>query len=192
MLPEDLARGAVAEAAARRVVEPVGEPAEAGAGERLGRALARQEAARPAVQVLDASLLPGGVRVAEVGLHRQLAAEDRVAGELGPAVEGDRPAGIVGQRPERAGDAGDHRRRALVLVRQQEGEAALALDERGHVGLADLLAEDQQVGLPVPEAVPVLDLRRPALDPALARDRGGARLAAVAASEPGRALGRWR
>src|SRR4051794_34139669 len=45
VLLEDLARRAVAEAAPRGVVEPVGEPAEAGAGERLGRALARQEAA---------------------------------------------------------------------------------------------------------------------------------------------------
>src|SRR4051794_25366106 len=41
VLLEDLARGAVAEAAARRVVEPVGEPAEVGSRERLGRALAR-------------------------------------------------------------------------------------------------------------------------------------------------------
>ena len=63
MLLEDLTRGAVAEAAARRTVEPVGEPAEAGASERLGRALARQEAPGAAVQVLDAILLPGGVRV---------------------------------------------------------------------------------------------------------------------------------
>src|SRR3954447_12556888 len=69
VLLEDLARGAVAEAAPRGVVEPVGEPAEAGAGERLGRALARQEASGAAVQVLDAALLPGGVRVAEVAGH---------------------------------------------------------------------------------------------------------------------------
>jgi len=56
VLLEDLTRGAVAEAAARRTVEPVGEPAEVGASERLGRALARQEAPDPAVQVLDAAL----------------------------------------------------------------------------------------------------------------------------------------
>ena len=78
VLLEDLARGAVAEAAARGVVEPVGEPAEAGSRERLGRALARQEAPGAAVQVLDATLLPGGVRVAEVGL-----ATVELAGELG-------------------------------------------------------------------------------------------------------------
>src|SRR3954464_4988287 len=65
----------VAEATPGRVVEPVGEPAQVGARERLGRALARQEAADPAVQVLDATLLPGGVRVAEVGLHREVAVE---------------------------------------------------------------------------------------------------------------------
>src|SRR4051794_20964138 len=76
---EHLARGPVAEAAPGRVVEPVGEAAEAGAGERLGRALARQEASGAAVQVLDAALLPGGVRVAEVARHRQVPAEGGVA-----------------------------------------------------------------------------------------------------------------
>src|SRR5881227_4366372 len=59
VLLEDLTRRAIAEAAPRGVVEPVGEPAEAGAGERLGRALARQEAPGAAVQVLDPTFLPG-------------------------------------------------------------------------------------------------------------------------------------
>src|SRR5690242_635740 len=187
VLLEDLPGRAVAEAAARGVVEPVGEPAEAGARERLGRALAWQEAADPAVQVLDAALLPGGVRVAGVGLRREVAVEGGVAGELAAAVEGDGPAGLLGQRPEGVGDAGDDRRRALVVVGQQEGEPALALDQRGHVRLAVLLAEDQQVALPVAEALPAPDLRRAVLDPALARDGGAARPAAVAApaSPPG-------
>src|SRR4051812_15549541 len=193
VLLEDLTRGAVAEAAARRAVEPVGEPAEVGASERLGRALARQEAPDTAVQVLDAALLPGGVRVAEVARHVELAGELAgelgIGGELGPAVEGDRPAGALGQPPERLGDAGDHRRGALVLVRQQEREAALALHQRGHVRLAGLPAEDQQVGLPVPEHLACPDLRRPALDPALARDRGTAGPAAVAAATPPPGLG---
>ena len=64
VLLEDLPGRAVAEAAARGVVEPVGEPAQVGSRERLGRALAWQEAPGAAVQVLDATLLPGGVRVA--------------------------------------------------------------------------------------------------------------------------------
>src|SRR3954452_4400535 len=143
VLLEDLTRGAVAEAAARRAVEPVGEPAEVAASERLGLGLARQEAPDTAVQVLDAALLPGGVRVAEVARHVELAGELGIGGELGPAVEGDGPAGVLGQPPERLGDAGDHRCRALVLVRQQEREAALALHQRGHVRLAGLPAEDQ-------------------------------------------------
>ena len=58
VLLEDLARGAVAEAAARGVVEPVGKPAEVGAPERLGPTVAGEEAAHPPVQVLDASSLP--------------------------------------------------------------------------------------------------------------------------------------
>src|SRR3954466_9098541 len=53
---EHLARGAVAEAAPGRVVEPVGEQVEADPPERLGRALARQGAPGAAVQVLDAAL----------------------------------------------------------------------------------------------------------------------------------------
>src|SRR3954454_23078008 len=189
VLLEDLPGRAVAEAAARGVVEPVGEPAEVGPRERLGRALAWQEATGAAVQVLDATFLPGAVRVAEVAGHAELAAELGIGGELGPAVEGDRPAGVLGQRPERVGDAGDHRRRALVVVGQQEGEAALPLHQRGHVGFAGLFANDQQVGLPVPEALPVLDLHRTILDPALARDGGGARPAAVTGPTPAARLG---
>src|SRR4051794_18365174 len=129
------------------------------------------------------------MRVTEIARHRQPAGEPRVGGELAAAVEGDRAAGVLGQGPERLADARDHRGRALVLVRQQEGEAALALHERGHVRLAGLLAEDQQVALPVAEGLPVADLRRPVLDPALARDRGGARPAAVAAAAPPARLG---
>src|SRR3954452_18646752 len=187
VLLEDLARGAVAEATARGVVDPVGEAAEPGPRERLGLAVAGEEAADAAVRVLDAPFLPGAVRVAEVAGHVELAGQLGVGGELGPAVEGDRPAGVLGQTPEGVGDAGDHRRRALVLVRQQEGEAALPLDQGGHVRLAGLLAEDRQVGLPVPERLAPRDLGRPVLDPALARDGGAARPAAVAApaSPPG-------
>src|SRR3954447_24489765 len=77
----------------------------------------------------------------------------------------------------------------LVLVRQQEGEPGLALDERGDVGLPVLLAEDQQVALPVAEGLPIADLRRPVLDPALARDRGAARRPAVAGPAPPARLG---
>src|SRR5215218_1028195 len=174
VLLEDLARRAIAEAAPGRIVEPVGEPPQADMRERLGLAVAGQEASDAAVRVLHAALLPGTVRVAEVA--RQ--------GEMAAAVEGDGPPRRIGQPPEHVGDAGDDRRRALVPVRQQEGEPALSLQQRGHVGLAVLLAEDQQVGLPVPERLARLHLRRPALDPALARDRGGARLASVAGPAP--------
>src|SRR3954453_6032200 len=83
VLLEDLARGAIAEAAPRGVVEPVGEPAEADTGERLGRALAWQEAPGAAVQVLDPTFLPGAVRVAEVAGHVELAGELGVGGDLG-------------------------------------------------------------------------------------------------------------
>src|SRR3954463_10103479 len=181
---EHLARGAVAEAAPRRVVEPVGEPPQAGPPERPGLAVAGEEAPDPPVRVLDASLLPRTMRVTEIARHRQLAGEPGIGGELAAAVEGDRAAGVLGQGPERLADARDHRRRALVLVRQQEREAALPLHQRGHVRLAGLLAEDQQVTLPVPERLARPDLGRTVLDPALARDRAGAGPAAVAGATP--------
>src|SRR3954452_24766648 len=72
-LLEDLARGAVAEAAPRRVVEAVGPPPQADARERLGLAVAGEETPDPPVRVLDGAFLPGGVRVAELGLHREVA-----------------------------------------------------------------------------------------------------------------------
>src|SRR5690242_4670973 len=56
VIPEDFPGRPVAEAAPRGVVEPVGEPAEAGSREHPGRALARREAPGAAVQVLDAAL----------------------------------------------------------------------------------------------------------------------------------------
>ena len=52
-----------------------------------------------------------------------------------------------------------------------------------------LLAEDQQVSLPVPERLASVDLGRPVLDPALTRDRGAAGPAAVAAPAPPSGLG---
>ena len=122
MLLEDLARGTIAEAAARRIVEPVSEAAEVGVGERLGLDLARQVAAHPAVRVLDAALLPRAMRVAEIARQGEMAVEDGVARELAAAVEGDGPPRRLGQLPERAGDAGEDRGRAPVVVRQQEGK----------------------------------------------------------------------
>src|SRR5437588_7914663 len=75
VLLEDLARGAVVEATARGVVDPVGEAAEPGPRERLGLAVAGKEAADAAVRVLDAPFLPGAVRVAEVAGHVELAGQ---------------------------------------------------------------------------------------------------------------------
>src|ERR671933_563098 len=127
---------------------------------------------------------PGAMRVAEVAGHLELAGELGVGGELGPAIEGDGPTGALRQRPERVGDPAEDRRRALVVVRQQEGEPALPFHQRGHVGLADFFTEDQQVRLPVAEGLPVADLRRTVRDPALVRDRAGAGLTPIPTPAP--------
>src|SRR4051812_38975942 len=65
---EDLARGAVAEAAPGGVVEPVGEPPQTDPSERPALAVAGEEAPDPAVRVLDASLLPRTMRAFCQGL----------------------------------------------------------------------------------------------------------------------------
>jgi hypothetical protein len=97
LLLEGLLRGAVAEATPGRGVERRHEPGKLTRGQRGGVALARQEAADPAVGVLDRAFRPGAVRVAEPSLRPKAVLEQTLGGELGAAVEGDAPAAALGQ-----------------------------------------------------------------------------------------------
>jgi hypothetical protein len=67
-------------------------------------------------------------------------------------------------------------------------KAAPALDQRGEIGVAVHPLEDQQVGLPVPDALALTDLGRPVADGPLGRDLEAAGFAAEAATpQPSRA-----
>jgi hypothetical protein len=58
-----------------------------------------------------------------------MAVEGGVARELAAAVEGDGSAGVLGQRPEGAGDAGEDRGGAPVVVRQKVNRLVLSSNE---------------------------------------------------------------
>ena len=103
-----------------------------------------------------------------------------IAQELRAAVEGDGLSCRGGQRPQGFTDGADDLTRPPVDVRDKAYEAALALDERGHVALAVGSPEDQQVRLPVPDGMALTDLGRPLGDRPLGRDLEAARLAAEA------------
>jgi len=85
----------------------------------------------------------------------------RPGGELGAPVERDRSAGGLGQGLQ-ARDQGLHDRLGgPVCVLRQDGEAADALDQRGHVRLAELFAKHHQVTFPMPELLAFGDLHGP-------------------------------
>ena len=92
MVLQGLIRGAVAEAALRRRIEQGGHALELVLGELGQVALAGQKAADATVRVLDRTLLPGAVRIAEEGFGAGRPCKDGIGGELGATVEGDGPA----------------------------------------------------------------------------------------------------
>src|SRR5215207_5681776 len=155
---------------------------QAGRGEGGEVELARQEAAQPAVGVLDAALLPRRVRVAEVTVDAAALGQLLIAEELRAAVEGDGLAHHGWQLGQHLADGADHTSGTPVVVWHKPHESARALHERGQVGLAVGAAEDQQVGLPVPDGVALTDLGRALGDGPLGRDLEAARLAAEAAT----------
>ena len=105
-----------------------------------------------------------------------------IAEELRAAVEGDGLACGGWQLGQYLADGADHTGGTPVVVRDEADEAALALDERGQVGLAVGAAEDQQVRLPVPDGLALTDLGRPLGDGPLGRDLEAAGLAAEASA----------
>ena len=69
--------------------------------------------------------------------------------ELRPAIEGDGTAGVEGQGAQGFRDLGHYGLRALFGITQHHDEPAQTLDHRGDISRAELLAEVNQVGLPV-------------------------------------------
>src|SRR5215207_752576 len=161
---------------------------QAGRGEGGEVELARQEAAQPAVGVLDAALLPRRVRVAEVTVDAAALGQLLIAEELRAAVEGDGLACGGWQLGQYLADGADHTGGTPVVVWHKPHESARALHERGQVGLAVGAAEDQQVRLPMTDGLALTDLGRPLGDGPFGRDLEAARLTAEAsAPQPSRA-----
>jgi hypothetical protein len=90
-LGEGLGGSTVVKALSRGVVVGGDERLEAGALQGREVGLARDKAAHAADGVLDATFLPGRVRVAEEGLDRE-PVQPSMAGELGAIIESDCPA----------------------------------------------------------------------------------------------------
>src|SRR4051812_2747139 len=96
--------------------------------------------------VLDAALLPRGVRVAEEGLHQE-ALQGKVGGELGAVVEGDGTAQCLRYGFEQAYEMASDTGGELAFDgngEQQEGGALVD----GQDGLPGF-GEDHQIGFPV-------------------------------------------
>jgi len=98
---EGFSRGPEVKALSRGVVVDRDEGVETPRGEFAEVGLSRDQTAHPADRVLDAALLPGCVRIAEVGLDGE-PMQSAVAGKLGAIVEGDGPAQRGRQRCEQA------------------------------------------------------------------------------------------
>ena len=115
--------------------------------------------------------------------------KEGIGGELGATVEGDGPAASFRQPLPSSADPSDQSMGLAVRVGQQDGVARLALDHAGQVGLAVLTAEDQQIRLPVPEGLAILDLGWLVLDRAAGGNGRAAWLTAVALLAPATCLG---
>ncbi len=104
------------------------------------------EAAHPADRILDAALLPWGVRIAEEGLDRE-AVERQVTGELGAVVEGDGLAQLLWQDCKQSNEMACDTPRDLAgeTNAKQQTRGALVYGQDGRA----VLGEHHQVGLPM-------------------------------------------
>src|SRR5689334_5516711 len=170
-----------AEALARRQVVAEHDLLQLGVGQGVEVEVARQVAAQPPVRVLHGPLLPGGVPVAEPGRHRAGAGEQAVPGERRIVVEGDRGPQARVEPPEHRHQHRHGLRRGLAGQPGREHEAGLALLEHQH---RPGPAADQQVALPVPGLLALLDVRGPVVDRAPPGD-GAARLTSPRAAPLG-------
>ena len=146
-VPKYLCRGSVSQALARGIVVGLNQLRKPLLWHRGQVSLAGQSPAQPANGILHAALLPGGVGIAEEGLDPQLM-EAVMAGELGPVIEGHRPAPGGGHLPEQVRQGA--RDGAGGFARGPEGEEEAGVTfVQGQHRLA-IGSKEHQVGLPVP------------------------------------------
>ena len=150
-LPEHFSGCFVAEAFARCCVQSIADIREITVAERQWINLSRQPFPGPSVGVFDRTFLPGRLRIAEPCLRSDACLQVGPVGELGATIEGDRAAGEVGQGLQHLDQPIHNRLRLPVIVAQEDGKAADALDQRRHIGLSELLPKLHQIAFPMPE-----------------------------------------
>ena len=92
--------------------------------------LSRQVAPQVAVCVLDGATPPGGVEIAEEGLHGEILVEPLMASELGAVVEGDGAPGGLGQGGKAAAERGGDGLGGSARQGVSQGQPGLTLAER--------------------------------------------------------------
>ena len=172
LVVEDLGGGPVAEALAGRIVVQLQGRRKRCLREGGEVGGAGQRAPQAADGVLHASLLPGGMGIAEEGLNAQ-GMEAVVAGELSAIVEGEGLAPRRGKGTQQAfqGSSGGVGSLALLADRQQEAGGAL-VEGQDH---GPRPPEAHQVRLPVAKGLPRRHRHRPLVDrDAVGDEAGGA------------------
>ncbi|MHC2332441.1 hypothetical protein ACVIW0_001730 [Bradyrhizobium sp. USDA 4454] len=180
--------GPEVKAFARGVVVCGDELAEASGWELVEIGFARDEAAHATDGVLDATFLPGGVRIAEEGLHQE-ALQGKVRCELGTVVEGDGLAHLLWQRLEQTHEIACDTGSELAWEADAEQQAGGALVHGQD--LLTVFGEHHQIGLPMAGSVAIGDLDGPFIQGNTAFDEAcgtSAPLATAAAL----ALGAWQ
>ena len=148
---ENFARRSEAETLARGGVEPLADRPQLSLGDGRQIGLSGQEAPEPPVGVLDRTLLPRRLRLAEPAVDAEIALQRREESELGSPVEGDASAGAGREPAQMRSDARHHTGRMATGVAGEQQIAALAFDQGSEVGLAELFPERHEIALPMAE-----------------------------------------
>lgn len=169
MFGEDLGRRSVSEAFSRLFVEVTRHRVEQALWHDREIGVAGQEAADAPVGVLDGTFLPGCAWIAEPASGTDPDFQSSEAGKLRAAVEGEALPCEGRQRREGRDDPIHDRTGVPALVLEHDRIAALAFDERGDIGRAEVALEDQEITLPMAELGAIANEFRTLRDPALGR-----------------------
>jgi len=156
---EDLGGGLEVQAFSWCVVVEPGEVSDLRGREGGEIGLSRQSASQSSDGIFDATLLPGGMGIAEEGLEPEVALQAVMRGELGAVVEGDGLAQAAWQSGEKRLDSGGDRFGSLVWLTQdgeRPGRSFVEREDRLAVG-----AEEHEVGFPMAGLSTVGGIGRP-------------------------------
>lgn len=116
---------------------------------------------QPAIRVLNRSLLPWRLWIAEPGGGTNPVLQSPPGRELGATIKGDRLACLGGQGGEPRDQCFHDRLGVAILIAHDNGKSADPLDQGGDIHLAVFLAEHHQIALPVAELLALGNGRRP-------------------------------